>query len=378
VLKMMQEGIEVVGIDSSPAMLGEARNRVPNGVFRKMDIARLRFPPETFAGIWACASFQELPAAELPSVLAGCARVLIGKGVLMAAVPLGDGEGLDGLGRHRKCYPRQEFHARIAESGFEILEEKSTVNEKHTDGRVVPKRWLQLLTKKRQMGPQIEQPNCPFCSGSRFQLNRQIGLKASSAILWGSDDVYAIPDIAPLADGHLLLATTRHLPCWGAHPNPDLISAEKQRVRRLFRTAFDRPTVFLEHGPACEKGAGACIDHAHLHCLPCVPSLQCLRQEVERYLGPGELATQRGIQQLYREGRSYLFLEEGTGEGWVFPRPSAPRQLFRQILASMLSVSTWQWGERCRQPEARSVYHRTVDRLSRIVDEAWEDLDRES
>ena len=50
-----KHGYDVIGIDNSTGMLREARKRVPKVKFIKMDMRHLKFPKESFDGLWVCA-----------------------------------------------------------------------------------------------------------------------------------------------------------------------------------------------------------------------------------------------------------------------------------------------------------------------------------
>ena len=68
-LCLQRSGSEVLGIDLSSGMLNEARRRVPNTIFRKMDLRSPQFPPNSIGGIWACAS--------LPLAASGCVSSIL-------------------------------------------------------------------------------------------------------------------------------------------------------------------------------------------------------------------------------------------------------------------------------------------------------------
>ena len=135
--------------------------------------------------------------------------------------------------------------------------------------------------------------HCVFCRPLRFRMNSVADLPGAAGVLWGDDNVFVMPDLAPVAPGHLLIVTTEHLTAL-ASADPgliDVVESAKNRVRELFRAAYDgSDTVFVEHGPAQPSGGGNCVDHAHLHCLPAAGRLH--RRRAGRLPGrrptPGE------------------------------------------------------------------------------------------
>src|SRR5918912_1675499 len=60
VLAMARRNIEAIGVDLCAAMLAEARTRIPGGIFRQMDLRSLKYPPETFSGVWSCSALTYL------------------------------------------------------------------------------------------------------------------------------------------------------------------------------------------------------------------------------------------------------------------------------------------------------------------------------
>lgn len=371
VLAMTRRGIEAVGIDFCDAMVAQARARVPSCVFRRMDMRYLKYPPETFAGVWACGSLHHLKPEDAARALKEFARVLKPEGVLGVTVQEGQGDCFDHLGRYRHFYTAADFRKLIIESGFQIVEEYADCTEKETLGKNRPKKWLQVLARKSSIslrsienGPEYD---CVLCPTSRFQLHRQIGIPGTESIIWGNDDLYVIPDVAPFMEGHLLMVTTSHYVCFGACPDTlsPSIRATQQRIRQLLWEVYHESTLFLEHGPALPKEAGACINHAHWHCLPA--SLP-VKEVIERHLGPGQVATIDTLRCLYQAGQSYLYIEEGTEEGWVYLVDIVPSQFLRQAIAFLLGQRDWRWQTLCKMPDIQQIYRRTLERLLPLND----------
>jgi SAM-dependent methyltransferase len=368
---MTARGIEAAGIDISEGMLQEARSRVPNGVFRRMKLDNLLYPPGSFAGIWACASLQHLPVSGAKRALAEFARTLMPHGALFVTVELGEGEQTDEYGRYRRLYSRSEFHGMVTSAGFSVVDERTVFRDKSTLPQPRPKTWLELMAKKDS--PRGDSCcddsvcSCFLCSENRFALNREIGQLSSTSVIWGDDDLYLAPDIAPLTDGHLLLAATTHQSCFGACSSELLeqVSNEREKVRALNRLAYGKETFFLEHGPVRRREAGSCIDHAHLHCIP--GSIQ-VRDAVERLVGAGQRCSLHDLQVLYTTGQSYLYVEDVDQIGYAFPLAVAPSQYLRQVVASLLKDVEWHWQSSCRSTVTRECFRRTVAAVLPVAD----------
>jgi SAM-dependent methyltransferase len=362
---MLSKNIDVVGVDLSSAMVDRARINVPLGIFRQMDQRYLDYPPETFDGIWSCAALHHVPRTDMPNTLRGFARVLKSEGFLCASIKLGEGESFDSIDRFQCLYLADEFRDLVKNAGFEIVRESTSHSEKGTVGRN-PKEWFEIVARKvldrNSLLDEDIHCDCFLCSESRFKLNKAAGIAGCGGILWGDDDVFVAPDIAPLMDGHLLMVTSSHYVCYGACPQSlrQIIRTNQERVRQLFRRTYDKSTIFLEHGPVRPREAGACISHAHFHCLPIsVPILQ----EIDHYLQSRESADLNTLGNLYEAGQSYLYIEDEVGAGWAYPVAVLPSQLLRQVVALLMGKKEWRWQTSYLTSETNESYRRTLVRL---------------
>lgn len=139
---LIEHGLQTIGIDFSEGMLGEARKKVPNGDFRKMDMRELKFSANEFDGIWACASLLHLPKNEVSKGLEEFRRVLKPNGILMASVKEGIGEKFETEKygpRFFVYYKLSEFENKVKESGFKIIDSWVNKGEKWN--------WVGLFAK---------------------------------------------------------------------------------------------------------------------------------------------------------------------------------------------------------------------------------------
>lgn len=372
ILAMKRRGVEAIGIDLSSAMINEAKARVPGSIFRCMDLRRLNYPPETFVGIWACATLHHFPQEDLVSVLREFARVLKPNGILGVSIKIGQGVTFDSIGRYQNFHTATDFCQLVIESGFQIIKENVSTTEKGTLNNQSSKEWLRLVAMKSvltQSNIELES-NCVFCSNSRFQLSREIGLPASESILWGNNDLFITPDIAPLFEGHLLMVTTSHYICFGASPSKfdSAINKTLVDVSQLFQNAYEQVPLIFEHGPIQKREAGACIDHAHWHCIPAKVEI---RNDLEKHFGQGRAASIETLRDLYNSGQSYLYLAEDGITGRAYQADIAPSQFFRQAVALKLGNSNWRWQTVCKKQESQNTFKRTLERLLPFVDKQF-------
>lgn len=87
---LYERGVDVFGLDLSPAMLTEARRLNPGLVFRQGDMHALDAPDASWAGIAALYSLIHIPRTEQPGVLRELRRVLIPGGLLLLSFHIGD------------------------------------------------------------------------------------------------------------------------------------------------------------------------------------------------------------------------------------------------------------------------------------------------
>lgn len=90
--RLAESGASVVGVDLSPAMVDEARNRFPDLEFQVGDLANLLRPRAAagWSAITAWYAFVHMATSELPAVIAGLARVLVPGGRLAFALHAGE------------------------------------------------------------------------------------------------------------------------------------------------------------------------------------------------------------------------------------------------------------------------------------------------
>lgn len=125
--QLADAGCEVVGVNTSPVMLEQARKNVPEGIFveRELhDLAGIHPRQGRFDGAVAFFSLLMLDRAGVAKALAGIRNVLAAEGVFAIGMIEGDSDYLmrDFLGARARltAYPRHELSALLSHHGFTV------------------------------------------------------------------------------------------------------------------------------------------------------------------------------------------------------------------------------------------------------------------
>ncbi|MEU8173225.1 hypothetical protein AB0C14_10135 [Microbispora hainanensis] len=349
--ELIQRRISVVDLTSAGSSV------VPGGPDRRPAVERklpterpVPYPDGLFDGLWIRLGNADQEWGNLQHY----ARILAAGGVM--SLTTDTGQDLPG-----------ETLRRVRELGFRVVTPSAADDATGVDT------WNRILAIK-QPGDSPGSDDCAFCPQLRFLLNRLENLPGATGVLWGDEDFFVIPDLAPLDEGHLLVVSVRHELAMGAFPQPVLARLEDhlKRVSRIFRSVYGREALFFEHGPATPGEAGSCIDHAHMHCLPAKTRvLGELRQEGVLF-GPTSLAD---LSLLHRSGKSYLFLQE-AGERLCCSAgvEKLPNQMMRRAYSWASKSDSWRWQTLYMRTASRHRYMATLNRLLPTVDEILTDL----
>jgi SAM-dependent methyltransferase len=123
---LAERGVDVFGLDLSPAMVALARRLNPAMRFEQGDLRALVLPDASLAGIVAFYSLIHLERSEVVAALIELARVLIPGGLILIAVHGGEGEvrADDWFGRgvsiDATLYQPAEIGASMERAGLEV------------------------------------------------------------------------------------------------------------------------------------------------------------------------------------------------------------------------------------------------------------------
>ncbi len=190
----------------------------------------------------------------------------------------------------------------------------------------------------------MKQENCDLCYEAESGYLTRI---ADKRILRRKRTVYetehfrVFPSLAPLVDGHLLIATKEHSRGIAA----DLYSEFEQVqewTRKKLTEKYQAP-LFFEHGDInSENRGGACISHTHLHALPV--GVDITADLFTKFRGR-TINNLLGLQDNNRTGTSYIFVQTTKGTRYVFDIPEViPSQYIRKLVAVKIGKpERWNW-----------------------------------
>lgn len=100
--------------------------------------------------------------------------------------------------------------------------------------------------------------DCPFCNPD-----------IKSRIVAEHGSVFAVSDIYPVTEGHLLILPKRHAADWFSLMEEERHDAEKLILCLREKLLADDPTITgFNIGVNCGASAGQTIFHAHIHLIP--------------------------------------------------------------------------------------------------------------
>ena len=124
----LAKGYSTEGADLSKEMIKIARQKVPQGIFKIMDLRKLGYSNESFDGLFAAYSLIHIPEKEIISTLKEFSRVLKQGGILFLAVQEGKGEKFveeplkKGEQIFIKFFTEEELKQDLQKTNFSVIE----------------------------------------------------------------------------------------------------------------------------------------------------------------------------------------------------------------------------------------------------------------
>lgn len=124
-----ERGYRVIGIDASIKMIEEAKKRVADVMFERMDMRKILYPEQTFSAVFAAYAICYIPRRELQKVLQNFWKILKPNGFLFIITYEGKGvkyyrEPLDSAGKSGfflVFYTKEELEKQLENAKFDII-----------------------------------------------------------------------------------------------------------------------------------------------------------------------------------------------------------------------------------------------------------------
>ena len=163
-----------------------------------------------------------------------------------------------------------------------------------------------------------------------------------------TDNFVVFPALGQIRPGHVLLTTKRHwLSMAQIVPTlfdelEGLLAATKARLMH----AFQADVLVYEHGQmSSENQCGACVDHAHVHIVPCTaPADEAVRARLREAHPEREFALLEELPAQAASGQGYLMLQDTRGHRYYYDAPTVPSQYLRRIACDAMGLPhRWDW-----------------------------------
>ena len=146
---LSDRGLEVVGVDLSPAMIDVARRLNPGMRFEAADMRELPFADRSQGGVVAFYSLLHIPRDEVAAVLSELARVLLRSGRVLVAVHGGSGtiSQQEFLGQRvpfeATLFEKDELVGPMEAAGFEVV--SATMREPYEFESQTPRMYVSAI-----------------------------------------------------------------------------------------------------------------------------------------------------------------------------------------------------------------------------------------
>ena len=173
----------------------------------------------------------------------------------------------------------------------------------------------------------------------------QTGLK--SRYVYEDDTFVVMPTLGAFVEGYVMVVSKEHHDCVGKMPSEDIAHLETlmEEITARIRAVYHTDVICFEHGAvSCANKFGGCLNHAHVHLVPCNTSLI---EEIRDYDLEVELLTSLAdLQALGQEGRPYLFFRDTDGKQYLITGEFIVSQFFRQLVSAHMGLDRkWDWRE---------------------------------
>lgn len=189
--------------------------------------------------------------------------------------------------------------------------------------------------------------DCPHCDKNHLALSHP---------LIQDENFWAVCDVHPLTEGHILIIPKAHITCIGALAAEDFERFVKlyEKVKDFLEANYGSYAVF-EHGVV-----GQTVFHAHVHFLPFNGEVRDVVPEKSALRSISDVAE---LKDIYKNKGKYLFLQLGEAMWSVDSEIGKPR-FFRDRFATALGKpQRGDWKKAESDPKLMEEFEKDVERL---------------
>ena len=151
-----------------------------------------------------------------------------------------------------------------------------------------------------------------------------------------------IPSIGALNESHIMICPKEHFISFSSIPynlNNELMNIiTKLNIYCLNKT--NKKLILFEHGTGKNQNSGACISHAHLHC---VYENKNFENQLFSSINMIKLSSYNDIQNITDQFNGYIFYKNSE-ESWISNNPKIKSQFFRKLYVNSTNTKlNWNW-----------------------------------
>lgn len=192
--------------------------------------------------------------------------------------------------------------------------------------------------------------NCSFCEelddSHEGLFYKKIGEKIGEEkrIIFTSSNWNIMPTIGSFVPGYLLIVSNKHILSAGHAPIDSIFELENiiKKVKQAIFKKYNKKSIVFEHG--CyniTKRGGCCVDHAHIHILPCD---EIIITKINPILKYKKIKSVVDLKDSIKNKKSYVYINDSDCAQYLIQGDLVPSQYMRQIIAKELGVfEKWDW-----------------------------------
>jgi diguanylate cyclase (GGDEF)-like protein len=140
---------------------------------------------------------------------------------------------------------------------------------------------------------------------------------------------------------------------------------------------FQADVLVYEHGQmSSENQCGACVDHAHLHIVPCnAPADEVVRSTLREAHPEREFALFEELPAQAASGQGYLMLQDTRGHRFFYDAPTVASQYLRRVTCDAIGLShRWDWRANVTNDTPDGTVTAFRDVVTRLGGDNWKNV----